>query len=46
MTGVHPLGCADGEPFRTGFEATSIAGKPVRGTVCQGWFQGAVVRLD
>lgn len=45
ITGVDPLRCADDDVFRTGFEAVSFAGKPVRGTVCQGWFKGATVRL-
>ncbi len=46
ITGTHPLGCSDGEPFRTAFEATSPAGKRVYGTVCQGWFEGAAVRVQ
>ncbi len=45
ITGVHPLACASGEPFRTGFGARSPGGSLVRGTVCQGWFKGATVRL-
>ncbi len=45
ITGVNPLRCAEDDVFRTGFEAVSFAGKPVRGTVCQGWFKGATVRL-
>ena len=45
ITGVNPLRCADDDVFRTGFEAVSFAGKPVRGPVCQGWFKGATVRL-
>ncbi len=45
ITGVNPLRCADDDVFRTGFEAVSFAGKPVRGTVCMGWFKGATVRL-
>ncbi len=45
ITGVNPLRCADDDVFRTGFEAVSFAGKLVRGTVCQGWFKGATVRL-
>ncbi len=45
ITGVHPLACSSGDTFRTGFEARSMAGIRVSGTVCQGWFKGATVRL-
>ncbi len=46
ITGVHPFSCSDDDVFRTGFAALSMAAKPVKGTVCQGWFKGATIRLD
>jgi hypothetical protein len=38
--------CSEDDVFKTNFEATSPAGKRVKGTVCSGWFKGATIRLD
>lgn len=38
--------CSEDDTFKTGFVATSIAGKQVKGTVCSAWMKGSTIRLD
>ncbi len=46
ITGYNMVSCSDDDIFKTGFTATSIAGKPVKGTVCTGLFKGSTIILD
>ena len=43
--GYDWLGCSKDDIFRTGFYAVNKNGKSVRGTVCNSFFSGSVVRI-
>ncbi len=45
-TGYKAFACSKDDTFHTGFTATSVAGKPVSGTVCSGWLKGSTIRID
>lgn len=46
ITGYKAFSCNSDDTIRTGFTATSIAGKSVSGTVCTGFLKGSTIRLD
>lgn len=46
ITGYNNWSCSEDDTFKTGFIATSIAGKQVKGTVCSAWMKGSTIRLD
>ena len=46
ITGYNAWSCSEDDWYRTGFTATSIAGKPVKGTVCSSDYKGSTIRLD
>ena len=46
ITGYNAWSCSSDDTFKTGFTATSMVGKPVKGTVCSAAFKGSTIRLD
>lgn len=47
ITGYRWFACSDDDTYRTGFTATSPAGKSIKGTVCAGlFFKGATIRFE
>ena len=45
ITGYSAFSCGESDTFSTGFEATNIRGKRIKGTVCSDWMKGATIRL-
>jgi hypothetical protein len=45
FTGYAPFACSQDDVFHTGFEATSVNGTRVSGTVCSGVLKGSTVRF-
>jgi hypothetical protein len=43
--GYSWLGCGKGDIYATNFEAVGPTGRPVKGTVCSGFFKGATIRF-
>lgn len=46
ITGYNAWSCSEDDWYRTGFTATSIAGRFVEGTVCSSHYKGSTIRLD
>lgn len=46
ITGYSAFSCSDNDTFATGFEATSVNGARVKGTVCEGMLKNATVRYE
>jgi len=46
ITGYNWFACSEDDIYATGFEATSVSGNKVRGTVCAGAFKGSTVRYQ
>lgn len=47
ITGWRPFACSKDDDLHTGFEATSLGGYRVTGTVCSGYFfKASTIRLD
>lgn len=46
ITGYSAFSCSKDDNYATGFEATSVNGTKVKGTVCAGMLKGATVRYD
>jgi len=44
--GYSWLGCGKGDIYATNFEAVGPTGRPVKGTVCSGFFKGATIRFN
>lgn len=46
ITGYNAFACSEDDNYSTGFEATSVNGTRVKGTVCKGMLKGATVRYE
>ena len=46
LGGYGWFACSEDDTFATVFQATGPSGKPVKGTVCNGFFKGATIRFD
>lgn len=46
LGGPAVFGCSQDDNFTRSFEATTISGSRVKGTVCQGFLKGATVRTS
>lgn len=46
ITGYSAFACSDSDTYATGFEATSVNGTKVKGTVCEGMLKNATVRYE
>lgn len=44
ITGYAPFSCGEDDLSSTGFKATNVKGREVRGVVCCGAFKGCTVR--
>lgn len=46
ITGYDFFACSEDDLYATGFEAKSVTGEFISGTVCSGMFKGNTIRLD
>lgn len=46
ITGYSFFSCSEDDFYATGFEAKSLTGEYISGTVCSGLFKGNTIRLD
>lgn len=46
ITGYDLFACGEDDFYATGFEAKSLTGEHISGTVCSGFFKGNTIRLD
>ena len=46
ITGYNTWACSEDDFYKTGFTATSIAGRLVKGTVCSSDYKGSTIRVD
>lgn len=46
ITGYDFFACSEDDFYATGFEAKTVTGEHISGTVCSGMFKGNTIRLD